>query len=82
MGSAAKIGAASISRSCCEDSLRRLKKDVIDLYQLHNPDQHDIQRGDWPETLELLQKQGKIRWYGVSVFLPEEGMAVLERAEE
>lgn len=65
----------------CETSLTRLKKDVIDLYQLHNPDEHDIRNGDWPETLELLQKQGKIRWYGVSVFLPEEGMAVLERGK-
>src|SRR3989442_7141844 len=65
----------------CEASLRRLKKDVIDLYQLHNPEVRDIQKGDWPETLELLQKQGKIRWYGVSVFVPEEGMAVLERGK-
>ena len=65
----------------CEASLKRLKKDVIDLYQLHNPEVRDIQKGDWPETLELLQKQGKIRWYGVSVFLPEEGMAVAERGK-
>jgi len=65
----------------CEASIKRLKKDVIDLYQLHNPEVHDIQNGDWPETLELLQRQGKIRWYGVSVFLPEEGMAVLERGK-
>jgi len=65
----------------CENSLKRLKKDVIDLYQLHNPEVRDIKNGDWPETMELLQKQGKIRWYGVSVFLPEEGMAVLERGQ-
>jgi aryl-alcohol dehydrogenase-like predicted oxidoreductase len=67
-----------ITRSC-EASLKRLRKDVIDLYQLHNPEVADIQNGDWPETLERLREQGKIRWYGVSVFLPEEGMAVLER---
>ena len=65
----------------CEASLKRLKKDVIDLYQLHNPVEEDIRNGDWTETLEFLQKQGKIRWYGVSVFLPEEGMAVLERGK-
>ena len=65
----------------CEGSLKRLKKDVIDLYQLHNPEISDIKHGDWPETLESLQKQGKIRWYGVSVFLPEEAMAVLERGK-
>ncbi|HEV2113587.1 MAG TPA: aldo/keto reductase, partial [Terriglobales bacterium] len=67
-----------ITRSC-EQSLKRLKKDVIELYQLHNPAEEDIRKGDWPETMELLVQQGKIRWYGVSVFLPEEAMAVLER---
>jgi aryl-alcohol dehydrogenase-like predicted oxidoreductase len=63
----------------CEASLKRLKKDVIDLYQLHNPDVYDIRHADWPETMELLQKHGKIRYYGVSVFLPEEATAVLAR---
>ena len=63
----------------CEQSLRRLKKDVIDLYQLHNPAEGDIRHGDWPETLDRLREQGKIRWYGVSVYLPEEAKAVLER---
>ncbi len=67
-----------ITRSC-EASLRRLRKDVIDLYQLHNPAVEDIRKGDWPETMERLREQGKIRWYGVSVFLPEEAIAVLER---
>jgi aryl-alcohol dehydrogenase-like predicted oxidoreductase len=63
----------------CEQSLKRLKKDVIDLYQLHNPVEHDIRNGDWPETMQRLTEQGKIRWFGVSVFVPEEAMAVLER---
>src|SRR5438067_9294067 len=63
----------------CEQSLKRLQKDVIDLYQLHNPVEHDIREGDWPETMRRLVEHGKIRWYGVSVFLPEEAMAVLER---
>jgi aryl-alcohol dehydrogenase-like predicted oxidoreductase len=79
------VGAKDWSRqhlvSSCEASLKRLRKDVIDLYQLHNPNEDDIRHGDWPETLELLQKQGKIRWYGVSVFLPEEALAVLERGK-
>ena len=63
----------------CEQSLKRLQKDVIDLYQLHNPVEHDIREGDWPETMQRLVEQGKIRWFGVSVFLPEEALAVLER---
>ena len=63
----------------CEASLKRLRKDTIDLFQLHNPSAYDIRHGDWPETLELLQKHGKIRYYGVSIFLPEEGIAMLAR---
>ena len=63
----------------CEQSLKRLQKDVIDLYQLHNPVEHDIRNGDWPETMQRLVDQGKIRWFGVSVFLPEEALAILER---
>jgi aryl-alcohol dehydrogenase-like predicted oxidoreductase len=69
-----------IMRSC-EASLKRLKKDVIDLYQLHNPSAYDIRHADWPDTLDLLQKHGKIRYYGVSVFLPEEATAVLARGK-
>lgn len=62
-----------------EGSLRRLKKETIDLYQLHNPDVEAILNGDWPETMERLREQGKIRYYGVSVFLPEEALAVMQR---
>jgi aryl-alcohol dehydrogenase-like predicted oxidoreductase len=50
-----------------ENSLRRLQTDVIDLYQLHwpNPDE-DIEEG-W-QTLAKLQKEGKLRYIGVSNF--------------
>jgi aryl-alcohol dehydrogenase-like predicted oxidoreductase len=65
-----KIGASleadSIRREC-EDSLRRLKTDVIDLYQIHwpEPDQ-DIEEG-WTE-LARLKEEGKVRYIGVSNF--------------
>lgn len=65
----------------CEASLQRLGKETIDLYQLHNPSEEEIGRGDWPETMEFLQKQGKIRYYGVSIDLPEEALAFLERGK-
>ncbi len=63
-------------RKECEDSLRRLQTDVIDLYQIHwpNPDP-DIEEG-W-STLVELQKEGKVRWIGVSNFNVEQ----LKRAE-
>ena len=60
------LQAASIRREC-ENSLRRLKVDAIDLYQIHwpEPDPH-IEEG-W-ETLARLKEEGKVRWIGVSNF--------------
>jgi len=56
----------SIRREC-EDSLRRLCVDTIDLYQIHWPEpDEDIEEG-W-ETLSRLQQEGKVRWIGVSNF--------------
>ncbi len=56
----------SIRREC-EDSLRRLNLDVIDLYQIHWPrPEEDIEEG-WSALAEL-QREGKVRWIGVSNF--------------
>jgi aryl-alcohol dehydrogenase-like predicted oxidoreductase len=58
----------------CEDSLRRLRVDVIDLYQIHWPEpDEDVEEG-W-ETLARLKEEGKVRWIGVSNF----NVAQLER---
>jgi len=62
----ASLEPASIRREC-EDSLRRLKVDVIDLYQIHWPEpDEDIEAG-WTEMARL-QEEGKVRWIGVSNF--------------
>lgn len=54
-------------REECENSLRRLKLDVIDLYQIHWPEpDEDIEEG-W-EALAQLKAEGKVRWIGVSNF--------------
>jgi aryl-alcohol dehydrogenase-like predicted oxidoreductase len=60
--------AASL-RQECEDSLRRLQIDVIDLYQVHWPpsDNGPSLEEAWT-TLAALQKEGKVRWIGVSNF--------------
>jgi len=54
-------------RYACEQSLRRLKTDYIDLYQIHNPRLETIERDDLFETLEALVEVGKIRYYGVAL---------------
>jgi aryl-alcohol dehydrogenase-like predicted oxidoreductase len=61
-------------RQECEDSLRRLKVDVIDLDQIHWPEpDEDVEQG-W-ETLARLKEEGKVRWIGVS----NRNVAQLER---
>jgi aryl-alcohol dehydrogenase-like predicted oxidoreductase len=62
------LNAASI-RQECEDSLRRLNVDVIDLYQIHWPTE-ELEEG-W-SAMARLQKEGKVRWIGVSNFSVKE----------
>jgi aryl-alcohol dehydrogenase-like predicted oxidoreductase len=60
------LKADSIRREC-EASLRRLKVDAIDLYQIHWPEpEEDIEEG-WGAMAKLKQ-EGKVRWIGVSNF--------------
>ena len=51
----------------CEQSLRRLGTDYIDLYQAHNIKLEDLQKDELFETLEQLQFEGKIRYFGVAI---------------
>ena len=60
------LKAASVRKEC-EDSLRRLKVDVIDLYQIHWPDPDEDVEEAW-STLARLKEEGKVRWIGVSNF--------------
>lgn len=54
-------------RGECEASLRRLRTDVIDLYQIHWPQPEEDIEEAWT-TLAELQREGKVRWIGVSNF--------------
>jgi len=60
-----------------ENSLRRLKVDVIDLYQIHWPDpEADIEEG-W-EAMARAKEEGKVRFIGVSNF----NVAQMKRAQK
>jgi Predicted oxidoreductases (related to aryl-alcohol dehydrogenases) len=62
---------ATIRREC-EDSLRRLNRDVIDLYQIHWPDkENETPLEDSWATMAALQDEGKVRHIGVSNFTVE-----------
>ncbi|MBU1095708.1 MAG: aldo/keto reductase [Bacteroidetes bacterium] len=51
----------------CERSLSRLKRDVIDYYQLHSAKLVSLEEGGCIEAMLLLQQQGKIRYWGLSL---------------
>ena len=65
-----RLKAASV-RAECEASLKRLRVDVIDLYQIHWPEpDEDVEEG-WAEVAKL-RAEGKVRWIGVSNFSVEQ----------
>jgi len=69
------LKAESVRREC-EASLRRLRVETIDLYQVHWPadDLAETEEG-WRE-LASLQREGKVRWIGASNFNLDELQAV------
>jgi aryl-alcohol dehydrogenase-like predicted oxidoreductase len=71
--SRAKIG------SGIDASLRRLRTDCVDLYQLHSP---QIDLPNWDEiidTLQCLRQAGKIRAYGISARSPADALIAMEK---
>jgi len=50
-----------------EASLKRLKRDVIDHYQLHSARMQHLEDGECIEAMQQLQQQGKIRYWGISL---------------
>jgi aryl-alcohol dehydrogenase-like predicted oxidoreductase len=60
-----------------DGSLKRLRTDYIDLYQMHNPTIEELRREEIQDAMERLQDAGKIRFWGVSVTTPEEGLEVV-----
>lgn len=72
------LKAQSIRREC-EDSLRRLQVDVIDLYQVHWPmPESELEEG-W-ETMAQLKDEGKVRYIGVCNFNVEQMRRVMRIA--
>jgi aryl-alcohol dehydrogenase-like predicted oxidoreductase len=64
----------------CEDSLRRLQTDVIDLYQLHRPD-FNVPLDETLRALDDLVRQGKVRYIGSSTAPAWHIMAALMTSE-
>jgi aryl-alcohol dehydrogenase-like predicted oxidoreductase len=54
-------------RRALEDSLRRLRTDYIDIYQMHNARMAQVEDDALWELLESFRREGKIRMYGVAL---------------
>jgi aryl-alcohol dehydrogenase-like predicted oxidoreductase len=78
-GKISQVFSADSIRRECQDSLRRLQVETIDLYQIHWPpaDSGPALEEAW-QTLAAVQKEGKVRWIGASNFNVEQ----LQRAEK
>jgi len=61
-----------------ERSLKRLRTDHVDLYQLHNPPAEMMGDPETYESLDALKKENKVLHYGVSIHEPFEGLLCLE----
>ena len=62
----------------CDQSLRRLRTDVIDLYQLHRPD-YLMEPEEVAGAFVRLKEAGKVREFGVSNFRPQQ-VALLQQS--
>ncbi len=66
---------AAYLRSAVEASLRRLRVDVVDVYQIHRPDLF-THPAEMAATLATLRDEGKLREVGVSNFTPDQTRAL------
>jgi aryl-alcohol dehydrogenase-like predicted oxidoreductase len=73
-----RIGAAASIRKELEQSLRRLRVEIIDLYQMHWPPRDGTPVEDYWLTLLDLKREGKVRAVGLS----NHDIAALNRAEK
>ncbi len=62
-----------------EGSLRRLRRETIDIYQLHSPRRRELERMDWAEGMSVLKQQGKIRFRAVAVSSVQDALWLIEQ---
>src|SRR4029077_10957805 len=66
--------------SCTERSLQNLGLETIDVHQLHVWSDEWVGHGDWLEAIERLKRDGKMRFFGVSIndHQPENAIRLVE----
>lgn len=69
-------------RGAVERSLRRLGRDAIQVYLLHNPAPETLWNGEAAETLQALKKEGKIEHWGVAAGDEDVARAAIDKGAE
>ena len=66
--------------ACTEQSLKNLGLEAIDVQQFHVWSDEWVKQGDWLEAVQKLKKQGKVKFFGVSIndFQPENAIQLIE----
>jgi len=62
-----------------EGSLKRLRRDCIDIYQIHSPSREDMEKYDWANGMDRLKEQGKIRFVAVAVNSADDAVWLIEQ---
>src|SRR6202790_2436104 len=60
-----------------DESLRRLRREVLDVVQIHNATVHVLQQGDMVACLERAREAGKLRYIGASVYGEDAALATI-----
>jgi aryl-alcohol dehydrogenase-like predicted oxidoreductase len=77
-GSLTQDFSAQYLMACVEGSLKRLRTDYLDLFQLHSPPPSVLHAGDFLEPLEKMKREGKIRYVGVSCETTDDALICLK----
>ncbi|HUX85816.1 MAG TPA: aldo/keto reductase [Chloroflexota bacterium] len=65
-----------------ENSLRRLRRESIDLYMLHSPTVRLLETVDWATAIDKLKAQGKVRFFGISTQDHASGITAIEHGAD
>lgn len=69
---------ASRILAAAEESLRRLRREAIDLYMLHSPTVRHLETESWTAAIEKLKSQGKVKYFGISTDDHASGIRAIE----
>lgn len=65
-----------------DNSLRRLRRDAIDMYMLHSPSVSQLETHDWATAIDRLKSQGKVRYFGISTDDHRSGIWAIEHGAD